>query len=210
MNADEERFVHRIEAFSDIVIGFTLAQVGAALVMPHHVTDLITNGLWLLIFVWAFAIVCTMWWMHNRVFRTVFYPSRASLLTNFALLATIVIQLYFAEVMAHAETLDDLVLAQHLYNTALGVAFSLVALLIYFGVHAQRATLGPDDRYRGRRGAVFVGGAAAFVFACNALTLLLGPNQWVPLILGISIPVSFTCSNLVARALGFPLKREPA
>jgi hypothetical protein len=40
----EKEVVHRLEAFSDIVIGFSLAQLGLTLIIPRHAIDLFSNG----------------------------------------------------------------------------------------------------------------------------------------------------------------------
>ncbi|HZT11708.1 MAG TPA: TMEM175 family protein, partial [Candidatus Baltobacteraceae bacterium] len=70
----EERSIHRFEAFSDIVIGFSLAQLGASLALPSRPIELFTNLIWLVAFLWAFAMVCSMWWFHHRFFTQLFVP----------------------------------------------------------------------------------------------------------------------------------------
>jgi len=39
----EARLVHRIESFSDLVIGFSLALLGLTLVIPAHATELLAH-----------------------------------------------------------------------------------------------------------------------------------------------------------------------
>jgi hypothetical protein len=37
-----DRSAHRLEAFSDVVIGFSLAQLGLTLVIPAHAIEFVT------------------------------------------------------------------------------------------------------------------------------------------------------------------------
>jgi hypothetical protein len=39
----EKEVIHRLEAFSDIVIGFSLAQLGLSLTIPAHARDLFVH-----------------------------------------------------------------------------------------------------------------------------------------------------------------------
>jgi hypothetical protein len=55
---DDERTVRRLEAFSDTVIGFSLAQLGASLAFTNAMT-LGAGGIASLIF--SFAIICSLW-----------------------------------------------------------------------------------------------------------------------------------------------------
>ena len=127
--AGDERFVHRLEAFSDIVIGFSLAQLGATLVIPPHPQTLLANPGWLFGFLWTFALVCSMWWNHNRVFRVPFHPTAPVLIANFVLLASIVLLVYFAEVFARSATPPDAMLAARWYFGMLAVTYVMTAWL---------------------------------------------------------------------------------
>lgn len=137
----EERLVHRIEAFSDIVIGFSLAQLGATLVIPAHAQDLIAQPGWIVLFFWTFALVCAMWWTHHRVFVAGFKPTPAALILNFVLLATIVLIVYFAQVFARISTPHDGLVAGRLYFGALGVSALVTALLYYVNLGLSRGTI---------------------------------------------------------------------
>jgi len=200
----DEHFVHRLEAFSDIVIGFTLAQIGATLVLPGHAGELVSNPWWLFTFIWTFAIVCLMWWLHNRVFRTVFAPTPGSVVANFGLLAAIVLLVYLAEVMAHSTTLADEVVAQRMYDVALSIACALIALLTWTGVRYHAATLEPLFANRAARTATVNAGAAVTLLLAVAATFVPALFEWSPAILGLGIPFGFFCGRTVASQLVGP------
>lgn len=208
MNADEERFVHRIEAFSDIVIGFTLAQIGASLVLKPHPLELLTDPLWLFNFIWSFAVVCLMWWSHNRIFRTAFAPTAKSVVTNFALLASIVVLVFFAEAMQHVSTIADFVVAQRLYDGDLAVACAFISLLTRQGEHYFGAGL-DEERSTVARRTIYINGTAAVVLVVVVLVSLLFPsnNGWTPMLLGPAIPLAFYLGRVIAVRTEKP---EPA
>ncbi|HVA27063.1 MAG TPA: TMEM175 family protein [Candidatus Baltobacteraceae bacterium] len=194
----EESYVHRIEAFSDIVIGFTVAQIGATLVLPTHATALLGNGLWFVIYLWTFALVCLMWWLHNRVFRTVFVPTTWSVLCNFALLASIVIMVYFAEVLAHARTIDDAAVASRLYYLTFSVTVALVSTLSWMGLSDRGERLDSQVRTKAVRSAVVNTVAAAFIMVSVAASLVHLDTIFVPW-LGVVALFGFALGNVVAR-----------
>jgi uncharacterized membrane protein len=182
-----ERFVHRLEAFSDVVIGFSLAQLGATLIVPPHATALTANPGWLLAFLWTFALVCLMWWSHNRIFRTSFVPTPLAIVLNFVLLATIVLLVYFAQVFARATTMNDLIVAARLYFGMLAINYLITACL-YAITHGSR------------RAVTINAVSGAFQLAALLATVALGDNPAVPAILGISIPVGFLIGRFAGRA----------
>ncbi len=90
----DEHNIRRHEAFSDIVIGFSLAQLGLLLQIPQHGSDLFTDPVWLFGFALAFANVCALWWFHHRLFSTMWTARPLPVLLNFAWLATFVLCIY--------------------------------------------------------------------------------------------------------------------
>jgi uncharacterized membrane protein len=198
----EEHFIHRLEAFSDIVIGFTLAQIGATLVLPEHAAGLLNGPWWFVTYLWTFSIVCLMWWMHNRVFRTVFSPTPLSVILNFVLLACIVLMIYFAELLTHAQTLVDFVVAARLYYAALAVTFALTAVLTGLGVAASRSELSPEILARALRSRCANGFAAAVVLAATGLSLL-HANSQLAVWLGGSVFAGFMSARFITRFIRF-------
>jgi uncharacterized membrane protein len=130
-----EHFVHRLEAFSDIVIGFSLAQLGASLVIPEHAETLIEHPGWFFGFLLAFSVVCSMWFFHHRLFSRYFVASPLTVVLNFVWLAVVVLLVYATEVYVRTPE-------------------NLVAVRMYFGAYtAAYAILGVQYLIAIRRGA---------------------------------------------------------
>ena len=182
----EERLIHRIESFSDIVIGFSLAQLGATLVVPPHPQSLVEHPGWLLAFLWTFSLVCLMWWNHNRIFRTSFRPTPVSMVLNFVLLATIVLIVYFAQVFARVTTQHDGLVAGRLYFGTLAITAIVTALLYYVNHGAPRGML---------VNAISGGIQLAVVIASFAI----GDNPIGLPAMGIAVPIAFVIGGIVAR-----------
>lgn len=190
----DERFVHRLEAFSDIVIGFSLAQLGASLVV-RPASQLASHPGWFAVFLWTFALVCFSWWNHNRIFRGTFTPTAWALVCNFALLATVVLIVYFAQVFARPGTAQDAVDAARLYFGTLGANYLLMALL--YRIATQK---------RGRAVLINLCGGGLLL-----LVVVLAPVLGNPFLeiqtMAIAVPAGFLLGVLCARRF-FP--REAA
>ena len=124
-----ESSTRRYEAFSDVVIGFCLAQLSLTLRIPAHGAELISDPRWLLDFLWAFANVCGMWWFHHRLFTSFWRPKMWPILINFAWLATVILCMYATQL---AIQLDDPISGQ-LYFGFFALAYFLLALQYYIG-----------------------------------------------------------------------------
>lgn len=85
---DQEHILHRLEAFSDIVIALTLSGLAFYLQLPKSVHDVVSHPAPYIAFLASFAIVCSIWWMHNRLFAYFFYADALSIVLNFMLLAS--------------------------------------------------------------------------------------------------------------------------
>ena len=88
MKAEEraERLTRRIESFSDLVIGFSLALLALTLTIPPHIIELATNPWWLVAYIWTFAVIAGIWYNHQRLFTHFFWPETLTIVLNFALL----------------------------------------------------------------------------------------------------------------------------
>jgi hypothetical protein len=185
MKGNDERFVHRIEAFSDIVIGFSLAQLGATLVIPPHAQALVDNPGWMVGFLWTFALVCLMWWNHHRMFRT-FKMTPASVILNFVLLATIVLVVYFAQVFARVTTIHDAIVASRLYFGALGTSAVVSAFLFYVNVGVVRGTM--------------VNAVSGLLQLAIVAASFSGGDQPIEVpIMGIAVPIAWMVGGFAAR-----------
>lgn len=143
----DEYFVRRLEAFGDIVIGFSLALLALILTVPSHALALVTDGTWFFAYVWSFALVCSMWGSHYWTFRYVFMPTRISLLLNYAKLGLIVLLIFLVQVLLRAlqgGTARDVIVANELYWGCLAAYFVAAGLLLVIGMRVRGNTLAPE------------------------------------------------------------------
>ena len=129
--ADRQRFARRLEAFSDIVFGFALAQCAVALDVPKTVAELGTKLGDLFFFTVTFALVGAFWLMHYRVFHYVFAARRLDVVLNFGLLATVALLPYALRLWT---TFKDTVPGSMAYAAALGFGFTFLAALEWRGL----------------------------------------------------------------------------
>jgi uncharacterized membrane protein len=184
----EKEVVHRLEAFSDIVIGFSLAQLGLSLVIPRHAHDLFANdpaGRGLIALVVTFALVCGIWWSHHRLFRHLFTPTPVSVLANFAALGGIIFLAYSMQVLIHVG-LDDRI-AYAMYTGSYAWIFLLFACMAWIGIGRRAHALPEEIRANSFRLAVRVSIIGTWLAGITVLAVVVGPravvNQWMLLIL---------------------------
>jgi uncharacterized membrane protein len=174
---DDEQTIHRIEAFSDIVIGFCLAEIGLGLSIPSKGATLANLGDNVFVFVASFSLVVMLWWNHHRLFKTYLVLTRAVLVMNFALLGGVVLMLYFLQIGARDITVQGGGPHFFLRLTLLSFAavYALLAGMFAIGVRARWSALSPDDFAWGiERTANMFSAAAAFAVVAAALGLTNG------------------------------------
>jgi uncharacterized membrane protein len=184
VGADAERTLHRIEAFSDIVIGFCIAEMGINLLVPQHVTDLRTIELGTTGFAVSFVLISIVWWVHQRIFRTFFILTPLTLILNFTLLGSLVLMVYFQQVALHFILLDrDPTNLVRLWMTSYGVVYGLLDAMLWIGLRERWRTLPVADlRWGMQRASILSVGVAMFLFVGAGLTgrrgetlLVIGP-----------------------------------
>jgi uncharacterized membrane protein len=189
----DERTVRRFEAFSDIVIGFSLAQLGFSLALPARSGELFSNPAWLISFFYSFALICSMWWFHHRIFASVFLPRTLPILLNFFWLAIVVLCVFATQIM------------MRLPNDPEGWRFSFILFTLAYGVLALQyrlalvapdASFSPETRAVAKRQSSFMILWTA-AFAVAALMLIVVPwgqsailAVWVPVIIAIAVNVA--------------------
>lgn len=149
----EERSIHRFEAFSDIVIGFSLAQLGISLAVPAHPETLFHDPTWLAAFLWTFALVCSMWWFHHRFFAQLFVPKTVPVLLNFVWLAIVVLCVYAAQVSS--KHLGSTVVWR-MYFVLFGLAYGVLALQYRIGMRLRGPHVSPEKRMAAARAGTFM------------------------------------------------------
>jgi uncharacterized membrane protein len=135
---DRQRFARRLEAFSDIVFGFALAQSAVALEVPKNLTSLLLHGADLAYFAFTFVLIAQFWVIHYRIFHYVFVGRRTDVVLNFLLLAMIGLLPYALRIwIRYPET----VFGAGAYSLALGVGFALVTMLEVRGLRGLTGTM---------------------------------------------------------------------
>jgi uncharacterized membrane protein len=142
----DQHTVHRLEAFSDIVIGFCLAQAAVNLAFPKNAADQATVWVNADFFLVSFFFIANLWWFHHRTFSTLFVLTPVTVALNFALLASLTLSLYFLQVFLHvAASGGDPRLFLQLWIASFLVVYALVGALMLIGIVLRRATLSPAD-----------------------------------------------------------------
>jgi len=162
--------LHRLEAFSDIVIAFSLSELAFSLQVPNSASALFVHPDRYVAFAASFGVICSIWWLHNRLFAYFFVPDAVSIVLNFLLLASIVMVGFALQLFFRFEA-DPIATAT--YACSLGLLYGLIALLYAKGLRDTRLTVGADLRReavsRGRRCAI-----VAVVFFLSILAYRLG------------------------------------
>jgi uncharacterized membrane protein len=165
----DERLIHRLEAFSDIVIGFSLAQLALTL-GPVHPGDLFgrDHGTPLIAFVITFAIVCGMWWSHHQLFTHFFVPKPATIVLNFATLGSLLFAIYSVQLLI--PNLEDRT-AFAMYTGSFGLVALLLAAQFLYGWNVRKGSLPVDVALRGfGRGVGLLG--VGLLFVATAIVVL--------------------------------------
>jgi uncharacterized membrane protein len=85
-----ERFTHRLEAFSDLVFGFSLSLLATRLEIPGDAREVFNPTRWAT-FTITFGIICVIWLEHYRIFRHRFVARIVDVVVNFVFLFGIAI-----------------------------------------------------------------------------------------------------------------------
>ncbi len=88
------REVSRIEAFSDVVFGFSLTLLVVSLEVPHTFNDLLNDMRGFVPFAVCFAIFGFIWWQHHNFFRRYGLDDALTATLNFFLLFVVLFYTY--------------------------------------------------------------------------------------------------------------------
>ena len=86
--------VSRIEAFSDVVFGFSLTLLVVSLEVPQTFTELLTDMRGFVPFAVCFAIFALVWWQHHNFFRRYGLDDGITATLNFVLLFVMLFYTY--------------------------------------------------------------------------------------------------------------------
>lgn len=152
----QQRLIHRLEAFSDIIIGFSLAQLALSLAIPKNAAaGLLENPAPLIAFGITFVLVCGMWWAHHRLFVHYFVPIPIMVVLNFVTLAGVSFAVYSVQLMLH-EGHSSLDFA--FYEWSLAAVYVLLAVQYFYGWTVRRKLVPEKVAEGGLRAALMLGG----------------------------------------------------
>jgi uncharacterized membrane protein len=197
-----ERLTRRIESFSDLVIGFSLALLALTLSIPPHIIDLLRNPWWLIAYFWTFAVIARIWYTHQRLFTRLFWPDPLSVVLNFVLLAMVGLLVYFVQVFVHYRDDFERVWAFIAYFAVLGVLLTIVGVLHWRGAHHRWKSLDAEDRYFAVQQALRNGVAGVCVFIGAVVNALLRPHDFNDIwLVPIAVVIGLTGTRIAVRAL---------
>jgi uncharacterized membrane protein len=91
--ADDGRLTSRLEAFGDLVFGFSLSLIALRLDVPSRVEEVFDPAKWFTVIL-TFALICRFWLEHHRTFRHHFVLRTIDMVVNFVFLFGIAILPY--------------------------------------------------------------------------------------------------------------------
>ena len=144
-----ERFTHRLEAFSDLVFGFSLSLLATRLEIPAKVTDVFETTRWGM-FIVTFGIISVFWLAHYRIFRHRFVAHTPDVVLNFVFLFGIAVMPYAVQTFLRFASGD----ATILYFGDFGLIFSALATLRWRALQQRRGDPDSDVRLREWRATV--------------------------------------------------------
>ena len=120
-----ERFTHRLEAFSDLVFGFSLSLLAIRLDLPTRDEDVFESTRWGT-FLITFGIICVIWLAHYRIFRHRFVAHVPDVIVNFIFLSGIAVMPYAVQTFLRFATGQNAIL---LYFGDFALLFTALATL---------------------------------------------------------------------------------
>src|ERR1043165_7133377 len=137
-----ERFTHRLEAFSDLVFGFSLSLLATRLDIPAETSQIFEATRWST-FIITFAIICILWLAHYKIFRHHFVPRIADVVINFIFLLGIAVLPYAVQTYLRFATGRE---ALMLYFGDFALVFAALAALRWRALRQRRGD--PDHEVR--------------------------------------------------------------
>lgn len=145
-----ERFTQRLEAFSDLVFGFSLSLLATRLDVPANVGEVFDAARWGT-FIITFGTICAIWLAHYRIFRHRFIARTPDVIVNFVFLFGIAVLPYAVQTFLRFQAGRDALI---LYFGDFALIFTALATLRWSALRQRR---GDDDigvRLREWRGTV--------------------------------------------------------
>ena len=202
--AKHGRFTSRLEAFSDLVFGFSLSLLATRLDVPARVEDIFDPTRWLAV-IGTFGLVCRFWLEHYRIFRHEFVAEMFDAIVNFVFLFAIAILPYTVQTFLRFSLSIP---SFTLYLGDFSLILATLATLRVRSLRQRRGAADRDERLRDWRRAITQ--LAFALFFCLLLFAVYrhgGNLRSAPRHLDIYIAVAF-CLTLLSIRIG--LRRLPA
>lgn len=164
----EERFTHRLEAFSDLVFGFSLSLLATRLDVPQDQSEVFEATRWAT-FVVTFGMICAIWLAHYRIFRHRFIARPLDVVVNFVFLFGIAVLPYAVQTFLRFSTGRNSII---LYLGDFALILGALATLRWSALRQRRRDHDVELRVREWRGTLrqytIVGIIVIFLVAMNA------------------------------------------
>ena len=219
----QQRLIHRLEAFSDIIIGFSLAQLALSLAIPKTgAAGLLEDPAPLIAFTITFILVCGMWWAHHRLFTHYFVPIPVMVVLNFVTLAGVSFSVYSVQLMLHPGTPatpghravpGHTALDFAFYEGALAAVYVLLAIQYFYGWTVRRRLVPAKIAVGGLRAALMLFGIGIGFAVMTVLTVRYGMHVAGLQYAGYIVVAYAVALRLVFRfveARGAPAADRPA
>lgn len=142
--AEQERFTRRLEAFSDLVFGFSLSLLATRLDLPATSREIFSLTR-VVPFVLTFIIICGMWLEHYRIFRYHFIARHFEIIVNFVFLFGLAVLPFAVQAFIQFKR-DPLTLSLYFGDFAL-ILLALSTLRLR-GLVQRRSDLDEKERLR--------------------------------------------------------------
>ncbi len=193
-----ERFTVRLEAFSDLVFGFSLSLLATRLDVPARPQDIFESTRWLGI-IGTFAFVCRFWLEHYRIFRHDFIAATFDAVVNFVFLFAVAILPYSLQTFLR---FNQFLASFTLYFGTFALILFSLAILRVRSLRQRRDDPDVPDRVRAWRRSVVQFGIALLISALLlALYLHGGSLQSGMEIFSIYAGATFVFILLLSRRL---------
>lgn len=163
-----ERFTHRLEAFSDLVFGFSLSLLATRLDIPATASEVFEATRWTT-FIVTFGTICAIWLSHYRIFRHRFVAHPPDVIVNFIFLLGIAVLPYSVQIFLRFPSASHVII---LYLGDFALILAALATLRWRALLQRRDDPDVDVRLREWRGTIrqyiLVLVIIAFLFVINS------------------------------------------
>jgi uncharacterized membrane protein len=158
-DGDNQHVIARLESFSDIVIGFSLAQTAINLVVTSSVEYFFSHPIGIVAYLITFFLVARMWWTHSQIMHRFFEPNPLMIGLNFVALAALGLMVFGLQLWLHrGGDIAGQILAVKFYFLCFSLTIGTLAGMRTLGLHLRWSHLDPKQRRSamGRSAATFV------------------------------------------------------